>query len=305
MPKLLLNGSEPSAMYLGGTKVSAAYLGGEKVWPLKEPARNTITATYVGYGEDYEVMLISSCLSDSNCRMYIDDVEVPFTTSAALSTGVHTVRFEISEALASTYYMFDSCTDLKTVDLSGFDTSSLTDTSWMFIYCSALTNVNLSGFDTSKVTNMSGMFYGCGALTSSVVNTILSSLITTAVTDISYMFASCIGITSVAISNRSGVFVTSMVENIGYMFADCTALASVEFGVYSDLRRVNDFTHMFFACEALSSVSMLGAAPDASSPATLDMFYGVQYSGIFTYNPAYDYNALIAHLPSNRKASPR
>lgn len=33
MPKLLLNGSEPSSLYLGGTKVSAAYLGGVKVWP--------------------------------------------------------------------------------------------------------------------------------------------------------------------------------------------------------------------------------------------------------------------------------
>nr|DAG40454.1 MAG TPA: protein of unknown function DUF285 [Caudoviricetes sp.] len=39
------------------------------------------------------------------------------------------------------------------------------DMSWMFAWCTNLTTIDLSGFDTSKVTNMGRMFYHCYNLT--------------------------------------------------------------------------------------------------------------------------------------------
>jgi surface protein len=57
--------------------------------------------------------------------------------------------------------MFYGCSNLTSLDLSTFDTSSVTDMYGMFEGCSGLTSLDLSSFNTSNVTNMSGMFSGC------------------------------------------------------------------------------------------------------------------------------------------------
>ena len=59
--------------------------------------------------------------------------------------------------------MFGGLYSLETLDLSGFDTSSVTDMSEMFTE-SSFTTLDLSGFDTSNVTNMENMFYCCSSL---------------------------------------------------------------------------------------------------------------------------------------------
>jgi surface protein len=55
--------------------------------------------------------------------------------------------------------MFDNCRKLINLDVSNFDTSSVTNMTYMFGLCEALANLDLSGFDTSQVTDMSNMFY--------------------------------------------------------------------------------------------------------------------------------------------------
>lgn len=62
--------------------------------------------------------------------------------------------------------MFINCKALTSLDLSGFDTSSVTDMSYMFSGCSALTSLDLSDLDTSNVMYMSNMFGSCNALIS-------------------------------------------------------------------------------------------------------------------------------------------
>ena len=53
---------------------------------------------------------------------------------------------------------FNDCSSLTGLDLSGFDTSSVTSMYIMFYGCESLTHLNLTSFDTSKVTNMDFMF---------------------------------------------------------------------------------------------------------------------------------------------------
>ncbi|MGM0252220.1 MucBP domain-containing protein [Enterococcus sp. AZ129] len=53
---------------------------------------------------------------------------------------------------------------LKTIDLSGLDTSNVTNMREMFNGCVATRSINLRGFDTSKVTDMYKMFYGLNSL---------------------------------------------------------------------------------------------------------------------------------------------
>ena len=61
-------------------------------------------------------------------------------------------------------YMFNGCSALTSLDLSGFDTSKVTYMDNMFNGCSALTTLDVSGFDTSQVTSMRDMFEYCTKL---------------------------------------------------------------------------------------------------------------------------------------------
>ena len=66
----------------------------------------------------------------------------------------------------TTQKAFYGCESLRSIDLSGLDTSNVTDMSDMFRGCSSLASLDLSSFDTSNVQGMSGMFSGCSSLTS-------------------------------------------------------------------------------------------------------------------------------------------
>ena len=65
--------------------------------------------------------------------------------------------------------MFYGCDKLTSLDLSSFNTSTVTDMRDMFSGCDKLTSLNLSSFDTSKVTTMSNMFDYCAELTSLIL----------------------------------------------------------------------------------------------------------------------------------------
>ncbi len=59
--------------------------------------------------------------------------------------------------------MFYNCKELKTIDLSGFNTANVTNMYSMFEYCGAPI-LDLSSFDTHNVQNMSHMFAYCRSL---------------------------------------------------------------------------------------------------------------------------------------------
>ena len=84
-------------------------------------------------------------------------------------------------------YMFYSCSNLTSLDLSWLDTSNVTDMTNMFAYCNSLTSLDLSNFDTSKVISMEYMVNGCSNLTSLD----LSNWDTSKVTTMTQMFYGC------------------------------------------------------------------------------------------------------------------
>ncbi len=95
-------------------------------------------------------------------------------------------------------YMFSNCSNLTTLDVSGFNTSNVTDMSYMFCGCSNLTSLDLSGFDTSNVTNMYGMFTNCTSLKTLDV----SGFNTSNVTNMSYMFDCCQNLKTIYVGNN-------------------------------------------------------------------------------------------------------
>ncbi|MCD8039243.1 MAG: DUF285 domain-containing protein [Lachnospiraceae bacterium] len=104
----------------------------------------------------------------------------------------------------------------------------------MFYGCSSLTSLDLSGFDTSSVIYMSGMFHGCSNLTSLDLNSFNTSNVTT----MAFMFYECKNMTSLKLSN----FDTSNVTNMMYMFA-CDSLESLDLSNF-DMTNVTDVSSM-------------------------------------------------------------
>ena len=86
--------------------------------------------------------------------------------------------------------------NVKSIDLSHFDSSSVENIGSMFSGCNLLESIDLSNFDTTKVINMSKMFSNCKSLKS--IN--LSKFTTSLVTDMNGMFSGCSSLESIDLS---------------------------------------------------------------------------------------------------------
>ena len=147
--------------------------------------------------------------------------------------------------------LFEYCVNVRSIDLTGADTSGVTNMSIMFAGCMELTSLELGDFDTSSVTNMSGMFTDCCALTTLDV----SGFDTSSVTDISDMFHNCSELTSLDVSG----FDTSSATNMTGMFVGCSKLTSLDVSGF-DTSSVKHMVGMFMECSELTSLDLSGFA---------------------------------------------
>ena len=97
---------------------------------------------------------------------------------------------------------------LRTVLLTGFDTSNVTNMREMFAYCTALESIDLSMFDTSKVEDMVAMFGLC----SSLKTLDLSNFNTSQVRNMRAMFAYCYDLEVLDISSFDMSAITNLNE---------------------------------------------------------------------------------------------
>ena len=133
------------------------------------------------------------------------------------------------------------CLGVKTLDLSGWNTSNVKDMSEMFSYCNSLKSLDLSGWNTSDVESMNGMFYRCSSLKSID----LSGWDTSNVKKMGSMFCYCTSIKSLDLSGWD----TSNVKYMGWMFFDCKTLESLNLSGW-DTSNVKDMGWMFYGCPA-------------------------------------------------------
>ena len=149
--------------------------------------------------------------------------------------------------------MFQDCSSLTSLDLSGFKTDKVTDMSSMFNGCSNLTSLDLSGFNTENVNKMGSMFRDCSSLTSLD----LSGFKTDKVTDMSSMFNGCSNLTSLDLSG----FNTENVGDMRHMFRDCSNLTSLDLSSFKTQNVVNMY-RMFYGCSKLKSLDLSGFLTD-------------------------------------------
>lgn len=168
----------------------------------------------------------------------------------------------IAKTASSAFY---DCKSLRSVDLSGLDTSSVTSMYRMFEGCSSLASLDLSSFDTSNVQGMSSMFKGCSKLSSLD----LSSFDTSKVTNMSFMFEGCLRLETLNLSS----FNAGNVVDMSFMFEDCQLLKTISFPAVLNTPKVTDFFGMFSGCRSLEGLDASGF--DTSAAKSLgSMFSG-------------------------------
>lgn len=162
--------------------------------------------------------------------------------------------------------MFDSCINLKNIDLSLIDTSETTDISRMFYNCPNLLSVNFSDWNTENVTDMGNMFNGC----SQIQSIDMSSFNTSKVTNMSYMFYGNYNLRTLVLSS----FSTPKLEKTNSMFYNCQSLTSIDLSNF-DMGLVNSAQFMFYGCKGLTDIDMTGW--DTSKITSMsNMFYGCE-----------------------------
>ena len=157
------------------------------------------------------------------------------------------------EGITDMSNMFGECSNLTSIDLSGFDSSNVTNMNNVFTVCSNLTSINLSNFNTSKVTTMANMFSVGELFTqhSSLTSLDLSSFDTSKVEYMEWMFSGCYSLTSLDLSS----FDTSKVRNMSYMFNNCSKLTSLDLSNFNT-SNVTDMGGMFYYCYGLTSLDL-------------------------------------------------
>ncbi len=172
------------------------------------------------------------------------------STSAWIGSNVESIEgleYLNTSEVTSMSYMF-SCKNLKTIDLSHFDTHNVKYMHSMFERCSSLTELDLSSFDTRNVETMSFMFSECTSLT----NLDLSSFETGNVTDMQKMFAVIDGESNLKSIDMSH-FDTSNATNMYAMFYGCSKLEALDLSSF-ETSNVTNMEMMFSQCSSLKTI---------------------------------------------------
>lgn len=147
---------------------------------------------------------------------------------------------------AATEPKSNSNTGITSLNLSGWDTASLTDvgvydssnTSGMFWGSNRLTSVDVSGWTNPKLTSIRGMFNGLTNL--KTVN--VTDFNTEGITDMAWLFNNCHALQSVDLSTWN----TASVSNMSRMFASANSLSSIDLTGSFNTESVTDMSYMFY-----------------------------------------------------------
>ena len=202
-----------------------------------------------------EVFLNDIKIGEKNCTIYLKN------------QNNNTIKIKWKNNLGSCNRMFYSMSNIIEMDLSNFDTSTVTDMYSMFYGCYSLNSLNLSSFNTSLVTDMSFMLYNC----SSLKNLDLSNFNTSLVKNMHYMFGNCRLLKSLDLSS----FNTSLVVDMSDMFVSCRKLEFLDLSNF-DTSLVTDMENMFAVCHELISLNISNF--NTSSVKYMRWMFGELYS---------------------------
>lgn len=170
-----------------------------------------------------------------------------FGVATGFENNIKTVDMSDFETtvLEKTDFMFNRVARITSLNLSNLDTQHVITMRSMFANTTGLTDLNISNLNTSSVTNMSNMFYN-----SKVTSLDFSSFDTSKVTVMNGMFEMTPNLTSLNLAN----FDTSQVTNMANMFSS-TALTTLNLANF-DTRNVTDMSKMFQHSRGLTELNL-------------------------------------------------
>lgn len=163
---------------------------------------------------------------------------------------------------------FHGCSALASIDVAKWDVSNATSLGAMFQLCSNLTNIDVSKWDTSNVQRFTAMFNYCEKLKTIDV----SSFNTSKAVDISTMFGH-LPIESIDISH----FNTSACTNMSFMFIGCSNLKTLNLSNFDTSSCIN-MGAMFEDCSGLISLDISNWNTSSCTDISF-MFYGCSSLG--------------------------
>ena len=221
---------------------------------------------YFNQDYNYETGFKNSYRNDIN---FINCDNKTITDSAALNIKAGTkMEIHFKSSVTNMEKFFSQAEDenminLVSIDLSHFNSSSVTNMNSMFSGCSSLQSINLLTLNTQKVTDMANMFSGCSSLTSLDV----TGFNTANVENMNAMFSGCIELNSINLLN----FDTLKVINMASMFENCQSLTSIDLSKFNT-EKVENMNAMFSQCNNLKILNLSNF--DTSLVQTMDsMFY--------------------------------
>lgn len=205
----------------------------------------SITSTYAWF---YKCNHLTTITGIGNLKTdNVTDMSSMFNGCSAL-TSLDLSGFNTANVTNMTY-MFQGCSNLTSLDLSHFNTANVTNMESMFRGCSSLANLDISGFNTGKVGSMGSMFLGC----SSLANLDVSRFNTEGVVDMGSMFQGCSNLTSLDLSG----FNTANVTKMWTMFSGCSSLTSLDLSGFRT-ENVTLMGGMFYGCSNLTNLDVSG-----------------------------------------------
>ena len=172
-------------------------------------------------------------------------------------------KFHTKEQLKE-YLMSEIEKQGENVVIRNLDVSLIEDLRGLFyVIGNGVKTLDVSGWNTSNVKNMSSIFYGCYNFKSLD----LSGWKTSNVKDMAWMFGDCKNLESLDVSGWD----TSNVKDMRWMFCDCYSLKSLDLSSW-DTSNAKDMSSLFYDCNSLKDLDLSGW--DTSNVKSMnDMFY--------------------------------
>ena len=249
-------GTDSNQAYIIANELEAI---GKKVEKRKDEIRNQLREIYINNSKS-SIISIKVNMQKSNFLLYNSFEEIEVLSNFKIikpikcqekrkyfNSKYDTFKLDFKNKSINLSEFFRDCSPLTYVDLSNFDSSSVTDMSYMFYGCSSLKEINLTNkFNTNKVINMNYMFYKCENL----IFLDLSNFDSSNVTDMSYMFSGCKSLKIILLKSK---FNTRQVTNMESMFDGCINLISLDLSNF-DTSKVTNINKMFYGCTSLNNI---------------------------------------------------
>jgi surface protein len=172
-----------------------------------------------------------------------------YCTSLVSVYGLH--NLDVSGVLSLTSF-HKGCTNLQSVNASGWDVSSVTSFYGFVQDCNKVTALDITGWDTAAGTTFSAFFIGCLVLPNSVINTAVAVInVSTAATNISSCFKNCRLVTSLDLSG----WVVTNVTDFSSLFTGCHLLTDVDVSTWNTAK-VTAFASCFSNCYAIDNLDL-------------------------------------------------